>query len=46
MQHPLLEQAPELYDDIEFPDYCFTNSSDDPEGIQLFENSLSKRLLQ
>ena len=34
MQHPLLEQAPELYDDIEFPDYCFTNSSDDPEGIQ------------
>ena len=34
MQHPLLEQAPELYDDIEFPDYCFTNPSDGPESIQ------------
>ncbi|CBY22595.1 unnamed protein product [Oikopleura dioica] len=29
--HPLLEQAPELYDDIEFPDYCFTETSDEPE---------------
>lgn len=30
-QHPLLEQVPSLKDDIEAPDYCFTESSNEPE---------------
>ena len=30
-QHPLLEQVPSLQDDIIIPDYCFTDSSDEPE---------------